>query len=217
MSMTQYHDEDDNDDDDDDDRLHEGTILKFHDGKWITNEGLPPPKRLLAVAFVKANVRWAGRPGRPVETVRQIGSTPLPKVSELNAAIPEGQWEIGLNDQPRPPWERQSAVYLIDLVRAEKFTFATGSIGGSRAIRDLRDKVDTMRQLKGGIEVRAVVEPATAPFQTKYGMRVRPHFNVLGWLTPSGGGGSTGGPTLVPLAPLSVAEEIDDSLPPDKS
>lgn len=189
--------------------LHIGTIAKFSDCVWRSHDGATLPRRLLAVGFATANVRWSE--GRPTETIREIdGDEPLPDVDDLNARIPETKWEIGLNGQPRPPWERQHAVFLLDPEAGGRVTYASSAIGARIAINDLRDRVETMSSLRG-IEALPLVELAARPFKTRFGLRTRPHFEVRDWLTPSGSKIAT--PPLTRLPSPSRAEDIDDEIP----
>jgi len=56
--------------------------------------------------------------GTPVQTIVKQPGKPLPDVMELNNAIPQEEWEDGLDGEPRPPWVKQHVAYLINPVDA---------------------------------------------------------------------------------------------------
>ena len=96
-------------------RLIHGSLLKCVDGRWSTQDDPDMTgTQLLALTTAKAIQRWQLK--EPVDTVVDTG-TGLPDIDELNATIPRTEWELGLDGQPRPPWQRQYVVYLLDTVR----------------------------------------------------------------------------------------------------
>jgi hypothetical protein len=99
------------------DRLLRGTHARWTDAKgWHDRDGLPIPSPLLVVSVLTALQRWQNK------VPEVITAKPLPNPDELNAAIPQSEWEIGLDGKPRPPWVTVLAVYMIDLRNGQLFT-----------------------------------------------------------------------------------------------
>ena len=65
---------------------------------------------------------------------------PLPDIDELNAKIPEEEWETGLDGKPRPPWQKQYIVYLVDPTDAGIYTYINGTFGARIAFDRLKIK-----------------------------------------------------------------------------
>ena len=171
-------------------RLIKGQILRWNEtGGWLDRDGLRPPEVMLAMAVSEALQRWQGK--KPIET---ISVKPLPNIEELNAAVPASEWEPGLDGKPKPPWVHQALVYLLDPASAAFFTYLNSTIGARMAVEQLREKVITMRTLRG-TRVVPVVKLAHRPMKTSFGMKHRPEFEVLDWKILGGdGGGSLTGP-----------------------
>ena len=71
--------------------------------------------------------------------------------------------------------------HAYDIATYEKLTFVTSSFGGARAIADLRDAIETRRRLYGDGAV-PVVELVSAPWKTRFCVKVRPAFKIVGWV-----------------------------------
>jgi hypothetical protein len=63
----------------------------------------------------------------------------------------------------------------------DKYSFPTGTIGGSIAVRDLVDKVTWMRRYRGA-HVYPVVVLSDCFMNTRYGGRRRPNFIIKRWI-----------------------------------
>ena len=146
----------------DDNQVICGALVKCVDGQWKTGDGISIPSGTRLLVLTTTSVVQCWRDQKPTETIFKKAAEPLPDVGELNAQIPVKEWELDLNGQPRPPWGLQMIVYLLDASTAEKFTFASGTIGAKRAVRELRDRVQTMRALRSE-NVVPVVELADKP------------------------------------------------------
>jgi hypothetical protein len=181
-----------------------GTRLKFADGKW-TADGveMPAGSKLLAFATDTILQRWCAQ---HAETIKD---KPLPDPVELNAAIPQSEWELDLNGNPRPPWQTTYIVYLLDERTAEKFTFINSTVGAKIAVRTLQDRVASMRMLRGA-NVVAEVELSSRPMKTRYGQKLRPHFEIVGWRHA---GGTKAPPKLTQVAEPTTAEQLNDAIP----
>jgi hypothetical protein len=177
-------------------RLIQGDLVKFTpQATWVTRSGaeLSGNLELVAVNVIRVVKKWAD--GQPIET-RVLGpGEKLPNLEELNAAVPQSEWREGPDGKLRGPWEAEFLVYLLNPDTAERFSFATGTIGGGIAVRDLIDRVSLMRKVRGA-QVYAVVSPSAVPMKTRYGTRTRPHFVVKRWVRLDGALPSTEPPAL---------------------
>lgn len=192
------------------DRLIQGAIVRCVDGVWSTTDGSPLPTELIAVSTATALQHW--QDGLPIETIKKEVGKPLPDVDELNSQIPKKKWETGLDNAPRPPWQRQEIVYLLDPKDASVFTYITATAGGGIAVRRLRDKVVLMRRLRGAA-VMPVVKLDSRPMRTKFGQKQRPEFTVIDWRDL---GSQTPAATPAigkPVEPVTMKEELDDEVP----
>src|SRR5262249_55301223 len=128
-----------------DGKLIKGQILRWNETNgWTDRDGLRPPEILLVLACTEALQRWKNK--QPLET---ITAKPLPEIDALNASIPMQEWEPGLDGKPKPPWVRQFVVYLIDAATAGFYTYLNSTIGARIAWDHLRERVITMRALRG--------------------------------------------------------------------
>jgi hypothetical protein len=163
------------------DRLIQGDLVKFtNQATWVTRGGqeLSGNLEFVAVSVIRVVQKW--KDGRPIET-RVLGpGEKLPNLEELNAAVPQSEWRVGPDGKLRGPWEAQFLVYLLNPDTAERFTFATGTIGGGIAVRDLSYSVSWKRKFCGE-QVYAVVSLSAVPWKTRWPTRLRPHFVNKGW------------------------------------
>jgi hypothetical protein len=141
---------------------------------------------------------------------------------DLNKKIPQDQWPIGLNRQPEPPWKPTYAVYLLRVRDAAMYTASNSTVGHRIAVHNLTDRVKIMQKLRG--DVLPVVTLSAKPMKTKFGLKQRPHFEIVEWQTFGGGDGggkviehkpSDGGVAAIgkPVKEPTLAEELDDDLP----
>jgi hypothetical protein len=196
-----------------DDRVIQGALAKCVDGHWSTKDGATPPKQLLALATTTVLQLWEDK--MPVETIIKRSGQPWPDVDELNAKIPEENWEIGLDGEPRPPWQKQFVVYLLDPNSAAKFTFANGTVGARIAVANLKDQIKWMRAMRGD-NVVPLVELSNKPMKTKFGQKLRPDFKIVGWRNLGVGLSKEAAPLQIgSVAPPSIGEEMRDSIPWD--
>jgi hypothetical protein len=196
-------------------RLIQGEIIRFTDGKWSTKEGvaLASDLTLLAVGTTRALQRWSAR--MPVETILERRGERLPDLEELNAAIPEEQWETGLDGKPRPPWVLQSVVYLINPIDAATFTYLNSTAGARIAVERLAEKVGRMRMLRGSRVLPLVTLDAKA-MKTKFGVKQRPEFTIVDWRDFGATSQALPAPETAalgkPVTAVSAAEEFNDAI-----
>jgi hypothetical protein len=145
-------------------RVIKGVILKFVDGRWNDSDGLAPPNMLKV----------------PVDTVVERPGEPLPDVDALNEQIPRKDWDLGLDGQPRPPWQLNYVVYLINPETADTFTYLNSTTGARIAVERLQEKFELMRRMRGS-NVVPIVKLDARPMKTKFGTKMRPEFVVDEW------------------------------------
>jgi hypothetical protein len=198
------------------DRMIVGDLIKYTSDNGWTENGPPVEsnKKLAAVAVNKVLQRWQEE--RVVETIAQ---KPLPDPDDMNLAIPQSEWEEGPDGKPRPPWQLAFIVYLLDIGTCEKLTFVSATIGAKIAVSALQDRVAWMRKLRGS-DVVPQVELSFRPMSTRFGMRKRPDFKIVGWLDLKAGVGEpppallqTPPTELNEVTPPTKAEEMNDELP----
>ncbi|MCG2625605.1 hypothetical protein L6654_03130 [Bradyrhizobium sp. WYCCWR 13023] len=196
-------------------RLIHGSLLKCTDGRWSTQDQEDMTgKQLVALLPIKAIQRW--RSNEPVETLVDTGEG-LPNVADLNAAIPRSEWQPGLDGQPRPPFQLQYVVYLLDEADASIFTFANGTAGAHIAWKRLVERLSWMRALRKSIVYPLVVLDRKT-MKTDWGPKLRPEFTIKDWRYLGGSGGPPlegRPPDLIgkPVKTPSTAEELQDDIP----
>jgi len=200
------------------DKLIQGEILKNVDGFWSLKDGttFPPNKKMIALATTMAVQRWQDQ--TPIEIITKQPGVPLPDVGELNAGIPEKEWEVGLDGKPRPPYQKVWVTYLLDPQDASIYTFLNGTKGAEIAVEKLKERVKWMQTLRGSAVV-PVVELSSKPMKTKYGVKQRPEFKVDEWRDLGALQAAPAQPALEhmgkPVKEPSLKEEMGDEVPWD--
>jgi hypothetical protein len=191
-------------------KLIHGSILRFNNGTWGDATGTPPPEPLIAVGTTRAVQCWQG--GKPTDAmVEEPGVTALPDVDELNAQIPQEEWETGLDGKPRAPWVLQHVAYLLHAPTAEAYTFLNGTWGARIAVERLADRIANMRRLRG-TGVLPVVKLESRPMKTKFGTKQRPEFAIVEWIDGFGGG-EVKAIEHKPVKAPTASEELNDEIP----
>ena len=109
---------------------------------------------------------------------------PLPDVDELNALIPQSEWGLGLNDKPRPPWQLNYVVYLLNPDTADTYTYLnTTPAHTSRTSGWKQVPLDA----PDARPVVPIVRLDNRPMKTSDGPKMRPEFTVLEWRDIGGG------------------------------
>jgi hypothetical protein len=186
-------------------RLIQGTLLKFVDGRWTARDGtiLKPDAQYLVVSITQALQCWQG--GMPSDTVIKTPGEPLPDVDEMNEKIDVKDWETGLDGRPKPPWVHLYVAYLVNVETGDSYTFANSTTGARICVDKLNSQVHTMRLLRGR-PVVPVVKLGAREMKTQFGVKMRPHFEVVDWRALGDGGGELAPPASPP-----------PSLPPAKA
>jgi len=205
-----------------------GLLAKFtNEATWLcSNEEMSPNLELVPIDILRIVQKW-GPDQKPIETMVLEPGQKFPDVEAMNEAVPRKEWIEGPSGL-RGPWQAQYIVYLVNPATMDRYTFPTGTTGGSIAVRELRDKTVWMRRFRG-VHVYPVVTLSDTFMRTRFGGRQRPHFLILRWILLDDGGGK-----LLPareasrktepakavadqaaraVEPPSVSEEMNDALP----
>src|SRR5262249_56438775 len=110
-------------------------------------------------------------------------------------------------------------------------TFINSTYGAERAVKDLEQRVEWMRAMRGE-RVSPLVKLMSKPMKTKFGKKQRPHFEVHDCRELGGGGNGAlpnkpapqlNGPAPAkadpaakvgkPVEPVSSTEELNDKIP----
>jgi hypothetical protein len=161
----------------------QGVLAKFtNEAKWVTRDGdeLPADLELVAVDIARVAQKWVDQV--PTETIILAPGQKFPDVKKLNDEVPRSEWREGPSGDLVGPWQTQHIVYLLDPKTMERFTYPTGTIGGSIAVRDLADRTTWMRRFRG-THVYPMVTLGDAHMNTKFGGRQRPQFKIVRWVS----------------------------------
>jgi hypothetical protein len=156
-----------------------GKLMKFtNEGHFMIDktEVLAAETTLIALGVITCWVHWQN--GKPVEHRITAPGTTHPDRSEL-PDLDESQWPDGLNGEPNDPWGDTRYLHLIDPQSGADYTFVTDTFGGRRAISDLKSQIANVRSVHPAAV--AVVNPRSVPWKTRYGIKQRPEFKVVGW------------------------------------
>jgi len=184
-----------------------GKMMKFADGEYIVDktEPLPADIELVALAVTTVTIGMhltvAGDTMLDRLAVAPVHPGDLPDLDEA-------EWPLGLDGKPADPWK--DTRYLIDPRTGMDYTFVTDTHGGRRGVGNLKSQIMNVRMAYP--DAVPLVNPATAPFKTSFGMKKRPDFKVIGWRNRKGG------PTVKDLPPkplpkLDAQQTFDDSIP----
>jgi hypothetical protein len=189
-------------------------LLKYVTDRFATREGevVEPSRELIVLGLTKVVQKFAGQ--KLVDTIIVPGTESMPDVVAMNEAAPREEWGTDLNGNPVGPYVRVLVLKLLDAKTMDRFAFVTTSVGGSIAIGDLSDKTKIMRRFRGSSAV-PVVSCCVTNFKTRhFGLKKRPDFRVLRWITLDGGGGkplpapektkTIAAPAAAPTAPATT-------------
>ena len=199
-------------------RVIQGTIVKFtNEAEWMTrdDEKLSAAQELIATGIIRVLQKWIHK--MPVET-RILKPGENVDLEALNEAAPKDEW--GERDgKPCGPWQCEYLVYLLDPRTMDRYTYATDTVGGGIAVRDLRDKVQWMRRLRGQ-NIYPVVTLDDKFMKTRHGGRQRPHLVVVRWIALGGdnanalpapvAGAGNGAAALPEIKSPSLAEDLGE-------
>jgi hypothetical protein len=159
--------------------LIRGEKLKFSNhAEWLSGDrAIAADRDFIVIKLLRATQKWLD--GKPAETRILDENECFPDLEVLNAEAPREEWQEAFG-QLRGPWQNTTFVYLLDPVTMEAFTWPTDTVGGSIAIRELKDATLRARLLRGA-NLYPRVRLADKHMSTNYGDRQRPYFNICGF------------------------------------
>jgi hypothetical protein len=194
------------------DRLIKGLHGRWTDSKgWHDRDDLPIPCPLLVVGVTTALQRWKDK------VPKVITEKPLPDPATLNASIPISEWEIGLDGKPRPPWALVFVVYMVNIQSGQTYTALNSTTGWRMAYEALAEAVTVKRMLHGGARMLPLVDLQSRPFKTQFGLRTRPHLQIVDWRSAGGAAplpATETAPQLAAPAPKTTKDILDEFAKP---
>jgi hypothetical protein len=187
-----------------------GMLIKFtNEATWIDRDDneLPADLTLAAVDVLRITQKWIDQ--KPVETRILEPGEKFPDIEALNEAAPKSEWHEGPDGKMHGPHQIQQILYELNLETMDRYTYPTGTTGGFIAIRELVDKTNWMRKLRGP-NVYPRIALRDLFMNTRFGGRQRPHFEVKGWVQLGGDGGAKTLPAPQPasLPPMQGVKDI---------
>jgi hypothetical protein len=174
-------------------------IHKWH-GRDGALESLGPH---IAANLFPENLKWSGK--KVVDRTVPEAGKPLPEVDKLNAAIPVKDWEEDFNGNPKGPWARNYTVHLVDPKTGAKIIVSNSTVGMRIAYQELKERTQFMRKFRGE-NVYPEVMLSEAQMRTSFGMKLRPHFEIVGWR-------AFGAPSAPDIAGPTASEIVNDEIP----
>jgi hypothetical protein len=165
----------------DQDRLTKGAIAKCVDGIWsVKNDPtFKVDTQFLCIGTGEGLQHWQGQ--TVIDSRRKTPGVNLADLcGELNAQVPQEQWETDLSGKPRPPWQHVWFAYLVRLSDGAIFTLINSTVGCRICVRELADRVEvtaTLRQM----HVAPIVKLGCKPMKTDFGIKQRPHTEIVEW------------------------------------
>jgi hypothetical protein len=172
-----YTDGFDGETDEDRSGIMRGRKTKFDDGWTCRGEPISPDREFIALETLKALQKWVpGRKG-PAETIIIDAGQPWPDVDAMNEECHRSEWQDKFGKLVGP-WQKVRALYFIDQQTGQVYSYIASTIGGMRAVRDLREATRHARKLRGA-PVLAVFTLGECYMPTQYGGRQRGDFKIL--------------------------------------
>jgi hypothetical protein len=177
-----------------------GKAIRFvTDGYVSGREKSPlPPNHQYICIECREGWRRLEAGSRPQWLMRQPGE-PKPE----QPFVPEAEYVTDLSGQRVSPWRYLKWLYLVDAGTGAISTLEVGSVGGLMSVAELGQQISGMRQLKGSGAV-PVIELGVQAFKTKFGLKKRPEFVVVGWKATS----DESAPALA-----NLSDDPDDAIP----
>jgi hypothetical protein len=157
-----------------------GTKLKFSNAaEWITGTGevIGPERVLIVVEMKRAVQKWVNE--LPAETVELGENESWPDIEQWNEDSPPSEWTVKFG-KDTGPWQRCWFAYLLCPNSMEGFTWPAGTVGGFKALSELKKATIRARMLRGG-NLCPIVTLTDRFMNTQYGGRQAPHFIVKGF------------------------------------
>jgi hypothetical protein len=154
-----------------------GKVIKFDDGRFVIGrEKSEVPNLQFIVIGHAEGWRFLKAGAKPAWVMREAGED-----KPMAPEVPEDEFITDLSGQRVSPWRYVRYLYLVDAGSGTIYTFETASTGGAMSIAELGEQVAGMRELRGHAEAVPVVELRAQAFKTKFGVKKRPEFAIVGW------------------------------------
>jgi hypothetical protein len=163
-----------------------GVFLNFGlDAQWhrSTDKAVVTGTSLVLMSLERRCVRRVMVDGKQRnEETQVITAGPWPDTDAWNEQLPAAEKVPDFNGNPTGPWFKEASLRFVDPDTLTKYTWTArlSTAGAAMCVRDIKDKVQYMRQFRPG--ATAVVKSATTPMRTKFGERPRPHLEVASWI-----------------------------------
>lgn len=158
-----------------------GKRLKFNDGVYIVNKteilSKNPKLQLAITRVVTCWLRWEN--GKPAEhRVTELGQR-HPKREELGY-LDESKWEISkFTKKPEDPLKDTRYLYMTDPKTGVDYTFITDTIGGRRAVSELKRVINNVR--KEYPKAVVLVELSDCIMPSQWDGTPAPDFKIISW------------------------------------
>jgi hypothetical protein len=168
----------DGDSDEDRNSIIKGRKLKFTlDFKWeCGDEVILPEREFLAIEVIKVVQKWVPESRGPVDTQVLGADEKFPDIEALNNKAPRNEWSDKFGKK-KGPWQTAMVVYLLDEQTMGLLTYVADTVGGLRAVRELRESTRLARKVRGSA-VFPVVTLGDEFMPTQYGGRQRPSLKI---------------------------------------
>jgi hypothetical protein len=187
--------------------LIKGEKIKFSNaGEWLNGDTvIAADREFIVIKLLKATQKWSD--AKPVETMIIADDAYFPDIETLNAEAPPEEKHEAFG-KTVGPWQNVIITYLICPASMEAFCWPTSTMGGFRAIQELKDATRRARMLRGD-NLFPRVTLGDKFMNTVYGGRQRPFFVIKGF-EPIG---DAPPPALTKPAPDSNSDMGGDSIP----
>jgi hypothetical protein len=121
-----------------------------------------------------------------------------------------------LDGEPREPWKLTYVIYMVDIkTTGALYTYAHDTFGAMLAFNNLEEQIAIMRMLRGE-HVFPIVHLERRPMKTNFGMKTRPHLQIMDWRATRGGGFGLVSPSPAPQlpGPATAAAPAPTATPP---
>jgi hypothetical protein len=118
--------------------LIKGEKIKFSNaGEWLSGDTvIAADREFIVIKLLRATQKW--RDGRPVETVIIADDAYFPDIKTLNAEVPLEEKHEAFGKMVGP-FQNVILAYLICPASMQAFCWPTSTMGGFRAIQELKD------------------------------------------------------------------------------
>jgi hypothetical protein len=159
--------------------------LKFVDPNWSVDDIPCNGRELICYDKTYSVIRWKDDRSGPEQVIPVARDAKPPNLKEMNAKIPQEEWNIGLNNLPEPPYQLQRCLEFLDPVSMERLSWPHNVtvVASSRAAEELEGRIKITRCLRGE-DVFPLVRLEHRHMPTQYNPRgrQRPYLAIIKWV-----------------------------------